>query len=241
MKYRFIGAGNMGGAMARGLIKSGVSPKEISIWSRNIAIAENFKKLGCSIGDQEHVDFCFVAVKPWQIVDVVAIARKSSCIVSVAAGVDCEQLEEIFETKNIVRALPNTAVEFFEGVTFVAGNVDFTTDVADIFAELGKSFVVDQKLFDGCMALASCGIAYALRYARASQVGGVELGINPKLGQQIIAQTLKGAAAILENGNHPEAEIDKVTTPGGITIKGLNAMEKAGFTNAVIEGLKNSK
>lgn len=92
------------------------------------------------------------------------------------------------------------------------------------------------------MALASCGIAYALRYVRAAMEGGIELGIPPQMAQTVVAQTLKGAAEILlRTGNHPEAEIDKVTTPGGITIKGLNAMEANGFTRAVIEGLKASK
>ncbi|MBQ5722120.1 MAG: pyrroline-5-carboxylate reductase, partial [Bacteroidaceae bacterium] len=92
------------------------------------------------------------------------------------------------------------------------------------------------------MALASCGIAYAMRYIRAATEGGVELGMYAHEAQQIVAQTLKGAVSLLEaNHSHPEAEIDKVTTPGGITIKGLNAMERNGFSNSVIEGLKASK
>ena len=95
---------------------------------------------------------------------------------------------------------------------------------------------------DAAMALASCGIAYALRYIRAAMAGGVELGIRPREAQEIVSYTVKGAAdLLLANGSHPETEIDKVTTPGGITIKGLNEMEAAGFTSEVIRGLKASK
>lgn len=91
------------------------------------------------------------------------------------------------------------------------------------------------------MALASCGIAYAMRYVRAATEGGVELGFKADAAKDIVLQTIKGAALLLQkSGANPEAEIDKVTTPGGFTIRGLNAMEKEGFTNAVIEGLKRS-
>ncbi|WP_303037550.1 pyrroline-5-carboxylate reductase dimerization domain-containing protein, partial [uncultured Duncaniella sp.] len=90
-------------------------------------------------------------------------------------------------------------------------------------------------------SIASCGIAYALRYIRAAMEGSVELGIRAPLAQEMIVQTLIGAASLLqEPGTHPETEIDKVTTPGGLTIRGLNAMEHSGFTSAVINGLKAS-
>ena len=88
------------------------------------------------------------------------------------------------------------------------------------------------------MVLASCGIANALRYVRAATEGGVQLGFRAGEAQHIVAQTLRGAASLLDaDGAHAETEIDKVTTPGGLTIRGLNAMEQAGFSNAVIRGL----
>lgn len=242
MKITFIGAGNMGGAIAKGLIKSGVDPQNISIIDPSLGVTDFFRGLGCVIGEVIEGSLVVVAVKPWQVQSVAYLAKGSKGVISIAAGVDLELLEVIFGTKDVVRVIPNTPAEMLEGATFITGKNQIMVDHARaIFDCVGATFVVEEKLLDGCMALASCGVAYALRYARASQVGGVELGVNPALGQQIIAQTLRGAAAILEAGNHPESEIDKVTTPGGITIKGLNAMEKAGFTNAVIEGLKNSK
>jgi pyrroline-5-carboxylate reductase len=107
-----------------------------------------------------------------------------------------------------------------------------------ILRELGDAMLVEERLMNAGMVLASCGIAYALRYIRAASEGGVQLGFRAAEAQHIVAQTLRGAASLLERPNaHPEAEIDRVTTPGGLTIRGLNAMEQAGFTNAVIRGL----
>ena len=113
--------------------------------------------------------------------------------------------------------------------------------VTDIFNRLGETLVVEERLLDAAMALGSCGTAYALRYVRAAMEAGVELGLYPDQAKKIVAQTVRGAAGLLlARGTHPEEEIDKVTTPGGFTIKGLNRMEACGFSNAVIEGLKAS-
>lgn len=110
-----------------------------------------------------------------------------------------------------------------------------------MFRELGDAMMVEERLMPACMALASCGIAYVMRYIRAATEGGVELGLYAQDAQRIMLQTMKGAVELLaHNGSHPEAEIDKVTTPGGLTIRGLNAMEEAGFTSSVIKGLRSS-
>ena len=111
-----------------------------------------------------------------------------------------------------------------------------------MFATLGYAVVVDEKLIPAATALSSCGIAFAMRYIRAAMEGGVELGFRPDEAARIVEHTVKGAASLLlQNNRHPEVEIDKVTTAGGITIKGLNAMEESGFSTAVIKGLKASK
>ena len=104
---------------------------------------------------------------------------------------------------------------------------------------MGQSLITDEEHLAAGTTLASCGIAYAMRYVRAAAEGGVELGFKADTATTIILQTLQGAVSLLQGtGLHPEAAIDQVTTPKGLTIKGLNAMEHAGFTNAVIEGLK---
>ena len=140
--------------------------------------------------------------------------------------------------------IPNTAIATMSSMTFIASarsSAAQERELLDIFNELGKAMLVEEKLIPAGTSLASCGIAYALRYIRAAMEGGVELGFRADDAKHIVMQTLRGAADILAaNDAHPEAEIDRVTTPGGLTIKGLNAMEAAGFTHSVIEGLRAS-
>ena len=112
--------------------------------------------------------------------------------------------------------------------------------VKDLFSGIGDVMVITEKKLPAYMALSSCGIAYAMRYVRAAMEGGIELGIPAPIAQKVVLQTMLGAIELLKDGAHPESEIDKVTTPGGFTIKGLNTMERYGFTTSVIEGLKAS-
>jgi pyrroline-5-carboxylate reductase len=104
---------------------------------------------------------------------------------------------------------------------------------------MGQTIITEERLLGAGTTLASCGIAYAMRYVRAASEGGVELGFKAGEAQKIVMQTMRGAVELLQaTGMHPEAAIDLVTTPGGVTIKGLNEMEHAGFTSSVIRGLK---
>ena len=119
-----------------------------------------------------------------------------------------------------------------------AGRHDIET-MEQLFGQVGQCILTEERLLAAGTTLASCGIAYAMRYVRASVEGGVEIGFRADDALQIVLQTVKGAVSLLQaTGHHPETEIDKVTTPGGVTIKGLNEMERAGFTSAVIRGLK---
>ena len=140
--------------------------------------------------------------------------------------------------------IPNTAIATMSSMTFIASartTAEQDAALVEIFDELGKAMLVEEGLIPAGTSLASCGIAYALRYIRAAMEGGVEIGMRADDAKHIVMQTLRGAVDILEaNDSHPEAEIDRVTTPGGLTIKGLNAMEAAGFTHSVIEGLRAS-
>jgi pyrroline-5-carboxylate reductase len=114
-----------------------------------------------------------------------------------------------------------------------------TKIIKDIFDEMGDTLLTDEQHLASGTTLASCGIAYAMRYIRAAAEGGVELGFKADDAKKIVMQTMKGAVNLLQaSGLHPEAAIDLVTTPGGLTIKGLNEMEQAGFTSSVIRGLK---
>ena len=168
-------------------------------------------------------------------------------IISVAAGVNFAQLKEYLQFDNSVlfRVIPNTAIAVRCSMTFVAScnaTADQESAVVALFEELGCAMLVDEAQIAAGTALASCGIAYAMRYIRAATEGGVELGFRPAVAQKIVSYTVQGAAQLLlQSGSNPETEIDKVTTPGGITIKGLNEMEHCGFSSAVIKGLKASK
>ena len=250
MKITVFGAGNMGGAIVRGLLNSDIVKKEeLIIIDPYVAEFEGIATRSIVSSEIEGSDVVLLAVKPWLAADVVtnfrAFLSPSTMLGSVVAGLTLEQMSEMTShTQPLVRIMPNTAVSTGEGMTFFA-----TKSCSEVQVELvnrllsstGEVMQVEERLINPCMSLASCGIAFALRYIRASVEGGVELGVPASLATKIVAQTLRGAASLLEGGSHPEVEIDKVTTPGGITIKGLNAMEANGFTNSVIEGLKATK
>ncbi|MDR2680173.1 MAG: pyrroline-5-carboxylate reductase [Tannerella sp.] len=262
MKIAIIGAGNIGGAIARVLGKSHII-KSSDICCSDLStdtldkISEVNKDIRTTTDNMEAVkdaDIVIVAVKPWIIESVITeikdfMSYKKQIFVSIAAGVDfaklCEYLKkEDGELPAVFRIIPNTAIEVKESVNMVSvynATPEQTGTIKKIFDELGLTLIIGERFINAGTALSSCGIAYAFRYIRASIEGAVELGLSPELAKIIEMQTLKGAIALLDaNNSHPEAEIDKVTTPGGITIKGLNAMEEAGFTNAVIKGLKAS-
>lgn len=249
----------MGGAIAEGLAKSGtVSAADITAAAPHQTTLAKFEQRGFAVTTDnkaaaQSADIIIVAVKPW-IVKTVAeeispvINAKSQTVVMVAAGMNGDDLKAWFATKNgtpeIVTAIPNIAIAELQSMTFIssvnAGD-ETTKRISAIFSNLGSVMTVESRLLAAGSAVASCGIAYAMRYVRAAVEGSVELGFKAADAQRIVCQTVIGAAELLlQNGGHAEAEIDKVTTPGGITIKGLNAMEKNGFTNAVIEGLKAS-
>ena len=249
----------MGGAIARGLAHGKVDVNiavadlaqdkldELKAEYNTIEIATDSNAI---VAD---ADVVLIAVKPWLVEPVLkgvlpTLDLSRQIILSIAAGVDIATLTSwIGNDKAVVfRAIPNTAISILQSMTFVCHNANASAEqvsqVETIFNALGKAAVIEERLMGAATSLCSCGIAFAMRYVRAATEGGVELGIYPNDAKQYVLQTLRGAVELLEaTGNNPEVEIDKVTTPGGITIKGLNAMEAHGFTTAVIEGLKASK
>jgi len=262
MKIRIIGAGNMGGAIARGLSKGTlIKPSDISISDINEANLNQVKtsvpEINCYFSNREAIqdaDIILIAVKPW-LVETIAheisdlLDYENQLILSIAANVPLDRLQYLFPLKegqapSLFRVIPNTAIEVMESFTCISSwnaSEEQEEFIINLFNELGKAKLVPESQLNAFMSLSSCGIAYAFRYIRAASEGAVEMGIQPPVAVEVVLQTLKGAVALLEaTGHHPEVEIDKVTTPGGITIKGLNEMEMAGFSAAVIRGLKAS-
>ena len=252
----------MGGALARGLAKgSMISTSDIFVSNPSTAkldaLKEEFPEINvttCNCHAAASADIVILAVKPWKVTEVLneikpCLDYTRQAVASMVGGLSTAQLSEWLDRGDGVLPptyliIPNTAIATMSSMTFIASAR--STDVQDrflldVFNELGVAMLVDEGLIPAGTSLASCGIAYALRYIRAAMEGGVELGFRADDAKRIVMQTLRGAADILvANGSHPEVEIDRVTTPGGLTIKGLNAMEAAGFTHSVIEGLRAS-
>ena len=258
MKLAVIGSGNMGGAIAKGLAKGNIfkasditcTAQSDATLNKMLEADNNFVVTHNNAEAVKDADIVIIAVKPWKVETIIkkmlpAMHPEHQIIVSVAAEIDCKTLLDMVEGTDktaIFRVIPNTAIEVGSSMTFVS-SLNATQEQTDLimrmFDELGKTMLVEEKQLEAGTALASCGIAFAFRYIRAAMEGGVELGIRANDARDIVAYTVKGAAdLILAHQTHPESEIDKVTTPGGITIKGLNEMEHAGFTSSVIRGLK---
>lgn len=257
MKITIIGAGNMGGAIARGLAKGNmVKATDITVSDPSTPILQSLKdefpEMTVTDNNIEAVrkaELVVVAVKPWLMQRVLGELtwRKEQVLVSVAAGVSFEKLVEF--TGNVgmamFRLIPNTAISQLESMTLIA-SYGTTREQEELllgmFNEMGLAMLVPEQQMAAATAITSCGIAYVLKYIQAAMQAGVEMGIYPKDAQQMVAQSVKGAAAlILGNDTHPAVEIDKVTTPGGITIKGLNELEHAGFTSAIVKAMKASR
>ena len=252
-KIAIIGGGNLGTAIAEGLIQSGfILPKHILITKRNIGTLHELERKGVLVSDKNeeavrYADLVILAVKPFQVNEILRSLKNEfradkQVLVSVVTGVTIEYIGGILGNGvAVVRAMPNTAIAIQESMTCIAThNVDeeHLQYVLDIFNQLGKAVRIDEKLMDAATVLGACGTAFAMRYIRANIQGGIEIGFDAATANLIAAQTVKGAAELLlKKGSHPEQEIDKVTTPKGCTIAGLNEMEHQGFSSSLIKGL----
>ena len=256
MKISVIGAGAMGGATVEGLIKGQQFKNEdITVSDPSQAVVDKFAKLGVNVTTDNHqaassADIVCVVVKPWLVERVLTDIKaelnpNKQLLIVIAAGVPSTSIKEWLGANcpPLFLVIPNIAIAELASMTF---NVpcdntkkEQTDLIQGIFNDMGTSLLTDEQHLASGTTLASCGIAYAMRYIRAAAEGGVELGFKADDAKKIVMQTMKGAVELLEaSGMHPEAAIDLVTTPGGLTIKGLNEMEHAGFTSAVIRGLK---
>lgn len=256
MKVAIIGAGNMGGAIARGMAQGSlIRPADITVSNPSEgklrAIKEFNPQIKTTCNNQEAIneaDLIILAVKPWFIKGVIeglTLQTEKQIIASVAAGIPFAEYEQwIGEKATIFRIIPNTAISQMQSMTLLASHnasKEQEALLANIFNEMGVAMLIDEKQMGAATALTSCGIAYVLKYIQAAMQAGVEMGIYPKDAARMVAQSVKGAAElILTNESHPSVEIDKVTTPGGLTIKGINELEHGGFTSAIINAMKAS-
>ncbi len=254
-KLTIIGGGNLGSAIAKGIIASNLMPASaITVTRRRVNMLKELQQQGIAVtaNNPEAVsaaDIVILAIKPYQIDHIcqeIAPALKPGCIiVSVATGIELAKLQQHFQSgRPIFRAMPNTAIEIGESITCLSA-INSTPEqdemIVNIFNKVGIAVIIPEELMGAATALGACGIAFALRFIRAATQAGIEIGFGSKLASQIVSQTVKGAAElIIRNESHPEEEIDKVTTPRGVTISGLNEMEHHGFSSSLIKGVITS-
>ena len=248
----------MGGSTVEGLLKTNViKPADITVADPVQTTLDRFAEQGASVTNDnsiaaEGADVVMIVVKPWLVEPVLNEIKDSldlskQLLVVIAAGVSSEKIRTILagsqpEDFPLFLAIPNIAIAELASMTFIVPDKatnEQTATITGLFDLMGKTQITDEKHLAAGTTLASCGIAYAMRYVRASSEGGVELGFKADDAKDIVLQTMMGAVKLLQSsGMHPEQAIDLVATPGGVTIKGLNEMEHAGFTSAVIRGLK---
>ena len=256
MKITIIGAGNMGGALARALARQ--SGCGITLSTPRLAKAEalrsEFPNIELTSGNAEAVlgaDVVFVAVKPHIVREVLAEIKRAlsgAPVVSLAAGVSLADMRESLggTYHNLFRLIPNTALAYGRSMNLLtASSLAREEDrlaLLSLLAPTGRTICIEEKKLDAATAIASCGIAYVLKYIQAATQAGTELGLTVAEARLLAAQAASGAAEILlaDEAAHPMTEIDRVTTPGGRTIKGINALERGGFATAVIDAVKAS-
>ncbi|MBN1537467.1 MAG: pyrroline-5-carboxylate reductase [Anaerolineales bacterium] len=252
-RIAIIGAGNIGASIANGLAESELfSPQDIVLTRRRIHLLEEQKQRGFVIEKDNQAavsqsEIIIIAVEPRQVDNVLDEIRpvllpEKHTLISIVTGISTLRIKEKIDKEiPIVRAMPNTAIAVRQSMTCIASastNGKAIEIAKAIFSTGGHTLVIHEEQMDAATALVACGIAFFFRAIRAASQGGIEIGFHSREALEMAAQTAKGAASLLlASGNHPESEIDKVTTPRGCTIAGLNRMEHEGFSSALIKGI----
>ena len=254
MKISIIGAGNLGLSIAQGLIYSDTVSK-LYLTKRAIKTIENYaNQKSVFVGTDntkalKNSNIVIFAVQPRHfskvLTEVKDFITNDHLVVSVVTGFKISQIETLIgHDKNIIRAMPNTAISIGKSMTCICSNKNGEKQVniaLNIFDKLGTTILISEEQMQAATVICASGIAFWMRLIRASTQGAIQLGFESNEALEMSMQTCLGAATLLlESGNHPEQEIDRVTTPGGCTIEGLNHMEHQGLSAAVIRGLVTS-
>lgn len=255
-RIAIFGTGNIGGAIARGIVEAHiVPPSAVALTRRQLDHLASFKEAGYDVTSDNkaaasHSDVLILAVTPQQLNglldelrDTITPARHT--LVSVVSGASISAIRDrLGKDVPIIRAMPNTAIAIRESMTCLAADAssqDRLPMVQTLFDAVGKTVIITEDLMVPATALCACGIAFFLRAIRAASQGGIEIGFHAEDALLMAAQTARGAATLLvQGGSHPESEVDKVTTPQGCTISGLNQMEHNGFSSAMIKGITSA-
>ena len=256
-KFGFIGAGNMGGALATAISRK-FSGEDLLVCDYDNKKAEDLaQKISATPSDNETIaqncEFIFLAVKP-QVMESVLSGIKDSLknrtdrfvLVTMAAGLSAEKIAS-FAGGNypIIRIMPNTPVFVGEGMILCSAWGDVAQAEINAFCNAlefaGKIDMLDEKLIDAAGSLSGCGPAFVYMFAEALADGAVECGIPREKALNYSYQTLFGAAKmLLETGEHPAKLKDAVCSPGGTTIAGVHALENGAFRSCCMNAIKSA-
>ncbi len=250
-KIAIIGCGNLGYAILHGLLDGGTAPEDLMATRRNLHYLDDMAARGVRVSSDnrtavEFADIILLTVKPYNIEPVIEeiapVLHPQHRIISAATGISIASMRSKLPIDiPVFRAMPNTAADVKESLTCVChdkASADDIEYVLGLFNKIGKTIVINESLMEAATVLGACGIAYVLRFIRGMIQGGIEIGFDAHTATAIVSQTVKGAAELLiTRKQHPEYEIDKVTTPRGCTIAGLNEMEHNGFSSSLIKGI----
>ena len=254
MKIAIIGTGNLGLSIAKGILNSN-GATTMYLTKRNLSEIQNFKKYGnvtITSDNREAVknsDILILAVQPSQLESVLAdtkdLLTEKHVVISTITGFSIAKMEAVIGSKhNIIRSMPNTAISVGQSMTCICSNEKGRKkiDLAKaIFNRMGHSMEIPETQMQAATVICASGIAFWMRLIRATTQGAIQLGFDAKEAQELAMHTCNGAASLLiASGSHPEAEIDKVTTPKGCTIQGLNEMEHQGLSSSLIQGIAAS-
>lgn len=250
MKYGFIGCGNMGGAILYGALESGILSKDdVYVYDINPAMMGKASGWGVHLSRNDedvcqNADLILLAVKPQNAAEALAQCKKAlegKALMSIVAGVTVSRLQAMIDgTPRILRIMPNTPAMVFEGAFALCSDNDFTNEELEaaksLYSSIGIVELVPEHLIDAVCGLSGGGPAYVSMFIEAMADGGVKQGLPRKTAYRLAAQTCLGTAKmILEMNIHPGELKDMVTSPGGTTIEGCEALEKGGMRAAVME------
>lgn len=253
VKIAIIGCGNLGASIANGLLmRKDFDPKNLTLTKRNTSTLAEFEARGVHVHTDnsiaaEYADIILLGVKPYNVATILreinpSLNPEKQLIISLATGVTLKEMYEVLDPKTVTfRAMPNIAADIQESITCICqeqANPMQIEMIQELFDSIGFTITIDENLMEAATVLGACGIAYVLRFMRAMIQGGIQIGFDSVTASKIVNQTVKGAAELMIQKNiHPEAAIDKVTTPKGCTIVGLNEMEHQGFSSAMVRGV----
>ncbi len=249
-----IGAGNLGQSIANGLIEKEIIKKDELILTQRKKpsghlIAQGFQVINSNVEAVEKSKIVLLCVQPQQVSNILKeitpVLTTNHVIISTLTGVSITKLQaDVPKGVPVIRSMPNTAAAAGASMTCLAVDETSNTHLTlaeQLFSSIGETLVIEEEMMQAATVLGASGIAFLMRYLRAATQAGVQMGFDSHEAQQIAVQTAKGASLLLQNmQSHPEVEIDKVTTPKGCTIAGLNEMEHQGFSSALIKGVMAS-